>query len=122
MPKEALRSALWRILKLLTRQGKLVLQPLRDGSAKLYQVRQVRSVVQQFGLGRKTMKYEVIMWWSEEDQAYLAEVPELPGCMADGLTHEELLRNLDEVVRLWMDAAQREGQPIPTPKGRLRYA
>lgn len=68
------------------------------------------------------MKYEVVIWWSEEDQAYLAEVPELPGCMADGKTHAELLKNLDDVVRLWMDAARRQGHSIPEPKGRLRYA
>ena len=68
------------------------------------------------------MKYEVVMWWSEEDGAFLAEVPELPGCMADGKTHTELLQNLGEVVDLWVAAAKRQGHPIPEPKGRLRYA
>jgi predicted RNase H-like HicB family nuclease len=68
------------------------------------------------------MKYEVVIWWSEEDAAYLAEVPELPGCMADGKTHAELLANLETVVDLWMAAAQRQGHQIPEPKGRLRYA
>ncbi len=71
---------------------------------------------------RKTMKYEVVIWWSEEDSAFLAEVPELPGCMADGETHAAALQNLDEAVRLWLDAASRQGHPIPEPKGRLRYA
>jgi len=68
------------------------------------------------------MKYEVVMWWSDEDNAFLAEVPELPGCMADGPTRDALLKNLDEVVRLWIDAAKRMGHAIPEPKGRLRYA
>ena len=53
---------------------------------------------------------------------YLAEVPELPGCMADGKTHVELLANLEQVVDLWISAARRQGRPVPEPKGRLRYA
>lgn len=68
------------------------------------------------------MKHEIMIWWSEEDHAFLAEVPELPGCMADGATHTDLLQNLDEVVNLWIDAARRQGHPIPEPKGRLQYA
>ena len=68
------------------------------------------------------MKYEIIIWWSEEDESFLAEVPELPGCMADGKTHADALTNLEEAVRLWMEAAKREGHPIPEPRGRLRYA
>jgi predicted RNase H-like HicB family nuclease len=59
------------------------------------------------------MKYEVVIWWSEEDEAYLAEVPELPGCMADGRTHAELLANLETVVALWIEAAKRQGQVVP---------
>jgi len=68
------------------------------------------------------MKYEVIIWWSEEDQAYLAEVPELPGCVADGADHAEVLKNLSEVARLWIETAERESRPIPSPKGRLQFA
>lgn len=68
------------------------------------------------------MKYEIILWWSDEDGTFLAEVPELPGCMADGATHSEVLKNLEEVVRLWLDAARSQGHPIPEPKGRLQYA
>jgi predicted RNase H-like HicB family nuclease len=68
------------------------------------------------------MKYEVVIWWSEEDGSFLAEVPELPGCMADGKTHAELLAHLEETVDLWIEAARRQGHPVPEPKGRLRYA
>ena len=68
------------------------------------------------------MKYEVIIWWSEADQAYLAEVPELPGCMADGESHAEVLKNLNEVATLWLETARHENRPIPKPKGRLQFA
>jgi len=68
------------------------------------------------------MKYEIIIWWSEEDQAYLAEIPELPGCMADGVTHAEVLANINEVSTLWLVTAARENRQIPIPKGRLQYA
>lgn len=68
------------------------------------------------------MKYEVIIWWSEEDQAFLAEVPELPGCMADGGSHAEVLASISEVTQLWLETAKRENRPIPPPKGRLQYA
>ena len=68
------------------------------------------------------MKYEVIIWWSEDDQSYLAEIPELPGCVADGKSHPELLRNLEEVTQLWLDTAKLENRPIPAPRGRLQYA
>lgn len=74
------------------------------------------------GWERKTMKYEVVIWWSEEDSAFLAEMPELPGCMADGATQADVLRNLDEAACLWIEAAKRHGHPIPEAKGRLRYA
>ena len=68
------------------------------------------------------MKYEVIIYWSEEDQAFLAEVPELPGCMADGATQEEALNNARRVAEEWIETAQSLGRPIPEPKGRLMYA
>jgi len=68
------------------------------------------------------MKYEVIIWWSEKDQVYLAEVPELPGCMADGPSHAAVLENLDEVAALWLETARTQGRAIPEPLGRLRYA
>jgi predicted RNase H-like HicB family nuclease len=62
-------------------------------------------------------KYEVIIYWSNEDQVFVAEVPELPGCMAHGETKAEALANADEAVQLWLDTAVEFGDPIPEPKG-----
>ena len=67
-------------------------------------------------------KYEVIIYWSEEDNAYIAEVPELPGCMADGKTFEEALRNVQVIMGEWIDTAKELGREIPKPKGKLMYA
>ena len=68
-------------------------------------------------------KYETIIYWSEEDEAYLAEVPELPGCVAHGDTYESALANAKEAIQLWIDTALEFGDPIPEPKGRrLMYA
>ena len=69
------------------------------------------------------VRYETIMYWSEEDQAYLAEVPELPGCIAHGDSYESALANAKEAIQLWIDTAKEFGDPIPEPKGRrLMYA
>ena len=68
------------------------------------------------------IKYEVIIYWSNEDQAYLAEVPELPGCMADGATYQEALSNVEVIILEWIATARELGRPIPAPKGRLMYA
>ena len=67
-------------------------------------------------------KYEVIIYWSEEDQAFIAEVPELPGCAADGGTRQAALKNVDLVIREWIETAKKLGRPIPQPKGRLVFA
>jgi predicted RNase H-like HicB family nuclease len=67
-------------------------------------------------------KYEVIIYWSEEDQAYLAEVPELPGCMADGATYQDALSNVEVIVKEWIETALELMRPVPEPKGRLMYA
>ncbi len=67
-------------------------------------------------------KYEIIIYWSEEDDAYLAEVPELPGCMADGRTYQEALSNTERIIQEWVETAKELGRPIPDPKGRLLYA
>ncbi len=67
-------------------------------------------------------KYEIIIFWSEDDQAYVAEVPELPGCMADGKTYQEALSHAEQVIQEWIETAQELGRPIPKPKGRLTYA
>ena len=63
-------------------------------------------------------KYEVILYWSEEDEAFVAEVPELPGCAAHGPTQEAALASAQEAIRLWIDTAKEFGDPIPEPKGR----
>jgi len=68
------------------------------------------------------MKYEVIMYWSEEDQAFIAEVPELPGCAADGETYQEVLQNLEIIMHKWIETANALGRPIPQPKGRSMFA
>lgn len=67
-------------------------------------------------------KYEVIVWWSEKDQAYIAEVPELPGCMSDGETYEEALKNMQIIISKWVAIAKELGRKIPEPKGKLMYA
>ena len=63
-------------------------------------------------------KYEVIIYWSEEDKAFIAEVPELPGCLAHGTTQEAALANAQDAIRLWIDTSNEFGDPVPAPKGR----
>lgn len=67
-------------------------------------------------------RYEVILYWSEEDQAFIAEVPELPGCAADGKTYQEALASAEIVIQEWIETARELGRPIPQPKGRLVFA
>ena len=67
-------------------------------------------------------RYEIIMYWSQEDQAFIAEVPELPGCAADGTTYQEALANVQVIITEWIETAKGLGRPIPQPKGRLLYA
>jgi predicted RNase H-like HicB family nuclease len=67
-------------------------------------------------------KYEVIIYWSQEDQAFIAEVPELPGCAADGKTYQEALASVEVVIQEWLETAKELGRPIPAPKGRLVFA
>jgi predicted RNase H-like HicB family nuclease len=67
-------------------------------------------------------KYEIIIFWSHEDGAFVAEVPELPGCMADGESYREALANAELVIREWVETAHELGRPVPEPKGRLAYA
>jgi predicted RNase H-like HicB family nuclease len=69
-----------------------------------------------------SIKYELIIYWREEDQAFIAEVPELPGCMADGETYQEAVANAQVVINEWIKTAQELGRPVPEPKGRLVYA
>ncbi|MBI2998086.1 MAG: type II toxin-antitoxin system HicB family antitoxin [Deltaproteobacteria bacterium] len=67
-------------------------------------------------------KYEIIIYWSEEDRSYIAEVPELPGCAADGPTYRQALANVEGVIQEWIDTAKELKRPIPEPRGRLLYA
>jgi predicted RNase H-like HicB family nuclease len=67
-------------------------------------------------------KYEIILYWSSEDDAFIAEVPELAGCAADGATRQEALANVEAVIAEWLETAQELGRSIPQPKGRLLFA
>jgi predicted RNase H-like HicB family nuclease len=67
-------------------------------------------------------RYEVIIYWSQEDGAFIAEVPELPGCAADGVTYQQAIANVEVVIQEWVETAKELGRPIPTPKGRLVFA
>jgi predicted RNase H-like HicB family nuclease len=67
-------------------------------------------------------RYEIILYWSPEDQAYIAEVPELSGCAADGQTYKEALTNVEGIIQEWIDTAKELKRPIPEPRGRLLYA
>lgn len=68
------------------------------------------------------LRYEMILYWSNADQAFIAEVPELPGCAADGKTYQEAVANAEIVIREWIETARELGRPIPEPRGRLMYA
>ena len=67
-------------------------------------------------------KYEVIIYWSADDKSFIAEVPELPGCAADGATQQAALKNVDAIIKEWIATAKELGRPIPEPKGRLVFA
>jgi len=69
-----------------------------------------------------TIRYELIVYWSQADKAFVVEVPELPGCMADGATYQEAVANTEVVIREWIETAQELGREIPEPRGRLVYA
>ncbi|MEH2302180.1 MAG: type II toxin-antitoxin system HicB family antitoxin [Nostoc sp.] len=66
-------------------------------------------------------RYEIILYWSELDQAFIAEVPELSGCTADGETYQEALHNVEVVVQEWIEIAKDLGRPVPEPRPRLMY-
>jgi predicted RNase H-like HicB family nuclease len=68
------------------------------------------------------IRYAIILYWSKEDKAFIAEVPELPGCAADGTTYQEALTNVEVVIREWVKTARELGRPIPVPRGRLVFA
>ncbi len=68
------------------------------------------------------IRYEVIIYWSEQDGIFIGEIPELPGCMADGATSHEALLNIEKVAEEWLETARELGKPIPLPKGRLVFS
>ena len=67
-------------------------------------------------------KYEIILYWSKEDETFIAEVPELPGCAADGVTYGEAIANVEVIIQAWIETAKKLGRPVPKPKGRLVFA
>ncbi|MEA2237560.1 MAG: hypothetical protein QOC81_2284 [Thermoanaerobaculia bacterium] len=67
-------------------------------------------------------RYELIIYWSDEDESFVAEVPELPGCAADGATYAEAVVNVETAIALWVETARDLGRPIPAPRGRLIFA
>ncbi len=69
-----------------------------------------------------SIQYEIILYWSQEDQTFIAEVPELAGCAADGATYQEAVANVEVVIQEWIETARELGRPIPQPRGRLMYA
>lgn len=68
------------------------------------------------------IQYEIILYWSQEDQAFIALVPELPGCAADGATYQEAVANAEVVIQEWIETARELGRPVPQPRGRLIHA
>jgi predicted RNase H-like HicB family nuclease len=68
------------------------------------------------------LRYEIVIYWSEEDQAFIAEVPELPGCAADGYTYQESLQNVEIIMQEWIETAKELGRAIPEAKNRLMFA
>ncbi|WP_420263727.1 type II toxin-antitoxin system HicB family antitoxin [Candidatus Magnetominusculus dajiuhuensis] len=67
-------------------------------------------------------RYEIIIYWSDEDDSFIAEVPELPGCAADGCTYQEALSNIEIIIAEWIDTAKESGRAVAQPKGRLIFA
>ena len=68
------------------------------------------------------MRYEMIIYWSQADKCFVVEVPELPGCMADGQSYAEAVANAESVIEEWVETARKLGRPIPEPRGKLAYA
>ena len=69
-----------------------------------------------------SIKYELVIYWSDVDDSFIVEVPELAGCKADGKTYEEAISNIQIIIAEWIETAKELGRPIPKPKGKLMYA
>jgi predicted RNase H-like HicB family nuclease/predicted RNA binding protein YcfA (HicA-like mRNA interferase family) len=100
------------------------IQAGKNENAKAYQVMQLREIIWKYRLMNKIMKpkYEIMIYRSEQDESFIAEVPELAGCMADGKTYQSALKNVEQIISEWVETAQLTGRPVPEPKGRLKYA
>lgn len=95
----------------------------KKAKAKAYQVNKYVILFSNINWqAKKMIKYEVILYWSEDDQAFIAEAPELPGCMSDGESYQQALANLETIIQEWIETARELGREIPVPKGRLVYA
>jgi len=91
--------------------------------ARLYRILdQMCQILHRLGFEDMTLCYEIILYWSQEDQAFIAEVPELPGCAADGKTYQEAVQNVEIIMQEWIETAKELGRPIPEPKERLMFA
>jgi predicted RNase H-like HicB family nuclease/predicted RNA binding protein YcfA (HicA-like mRNA interferase family) len=108
---------------------------IRDGVAEILNLNLVPGSANRIRRSRSAMlrltsacrekpmpKYEIIFYWSQADEALVAEVPELPGCTADGKTYKEALASVEVVIQEWMETAKELGRPIPAPRGRLAFA
>ena len=98
-----------------------------EGAFFIYQLMiifsyRLESMTEEQHIVNDSVKYEMIIYWSDDDSAYIVEVPELPGCMADGSTPEEAIKNTRKVIAEWIETAKELGREIPKPKGRLIYA
>jgi predicted RNase H-like HicB family nuclease len=82
----------------------------------------VAAATERPGPEKPMAKYEIIIYWSQPDETFIAEVPELPGCAADGKSHKEALANVEFIIKEWIETAKDLGRPIPSPRGRLAFA
>lgn len=93
------------------------LQPI-GSLAKPYQVKQVRGLFMKAYWGEGMYRYELMVYWSQQDDSFIVEVPELPGCVSDGASYEQAIANAQIVIREWIETARELGRPIPEPRGR----
>ena len=112
---------------IFSKEGVAEILNLQPKGAKRRRIRSSKYEMFSFGINwleamEPEVKYEVIIYWSDEDQAFIAEVPELPGCSADGPTYEAALANVQTIITEWIETAQELGRSVPEPRGRLMFA
>jgi len=110
-------SLLWRFR--VSRTGLKTGHYKEDLTARRARRRRFRAAACLQQAGRR---YEIIIYWNHADEAFIAEVPELPGCAADGKTYKEALANVEIIIQEWIETAKKLGRPIPEPRGRLAFA